>query len=365
MSRSTWRWRRRPPKLKTNIKNSLFCFYSLQIECFENKITPLGEPNVKSVEFKDDGTFACKIEVDVKPKIEPSGYVGIEVKEPYFDSDTEAENILTSLYEKHGDVEDREEIDFGYVAVFDYKAYLDEEIISEQDAVPVQVQEGMEPPFGENLIGMKSGETKEFEIELSEEFGDNAGKKSKVVVTVKNIFEKIQADNNVLIKKLGLEDEDALKQYVESAVAKKKEEFIQSSFEEQVVDFLIDVHEFEVPTKWVDDEMKHVLQLTNYTGNDENTLKEMRMMAERNVRRTFILDAIYETEKSLEVSNEELLDVINQEAERLGRSSDEFRKEIEKQGLFEEIFSSIKTRKIMNFLLQNVEVQKKEEVENE
>ncbi len=333
--------------------------------CYENKIQPLTAPNVKLVEMKD-GKFHCIVEVDIKPQISLTGYVGIELTEPEYNLDNEMEKILTSLYEEHADIEDREIVDYGNVVVCNYKATVGDELISEQENVPAEIQQNSEPPFGENLCGMKIGETKTFEIILSEEFKNHVGDTSEVEITIKNIFEKVPLSNtDALIKKLEYDSIDQLKAMLKDKAEKKKQSYIRSFYEEKIIEKLLSFHEFEVPPKWIEDEYKYILKNTGYSGDDENTLSEMKRTAQDSVKRTFILDAIYEAEPVLKVTKEEFDEVLKTEGNRLGKNLEDFRKEIEEAGMVDEIFSSIKTKKIMNFLLEQADIQKTDEREKD
>ena len=64
--------------------------------CFENKIQPLGKPNVENAIFNIDGTFECDIIVEIRPNIEPKGYIGLQLDKPNVSVDEIKSKIISN-----------------------------------------------------------------------------------------------------------------------------------------------------------------------------------------------------------------------------------------------------------------------------
>ena len=112
------------------------------------------------------------------------------------------------------------------------------------------------------------------------------------------------------------------------------------------------MHQFDVPQDWVEGEEKYFAgQLGVDVNTNEEIKKYVHSMAERNVRRSFILDAIYEAEPNLKVTKEEFDTVIAEEAEKQKISRLVLQADLKKKGMLDNVFALIKHQKIMNFII--------------
>ena len=85
-------------------------------------------------------------------------------------------------------------------------------------------------------------------------------------------------------------------------------------------------------------------------------------MAKRNVARTFMFEAIYDEEKNLAITKEELDSVLEAESNRMGIGKLALKNDLKNKGMMDGIIGMLKHRKVMDLILsqaqyENVEPQ--------
>lgn len=325
--------------------------------CIEQKLIPLSIPSIGEFSFNQDGSFNCFVLVDQKPTINPVGYVGMQLKKPETNREEIRDSIL-SKYKGELSVEvEKEVVEIGDTVVVDFNA-KDSNGVEVSSGVDQKfaINPGMTAPFGENLIGLKrSEEFVVFDSVFPEEYPERAGEAIVVGIKVKNIFKIEQPTEEQMMSKLGMnnmEDFNKALEYSMNVEINKKE---RAEVEEQVIDKLLELNEFDVPGEWVEEEKKYFFKQINISQPDPQLLEYANTMAERNVKRTFILDSIYDSEPQLRISQEEIDAVIKQEAERRGVGSLILKEELKKNKMLDAVVGSIRNSKVMNFILSQVQ----------
>jgi len=163
-------------------------------------IEPIAEPEFEITNLEEHLPFTYVAKVEVRPRFEPAGYVGIEVAgESTEVKDEELERLLEEVRQSHATVKKVEEargLRDGDVAVITFEGTAGGAAIpggSGKD-FPVTLGSNTFPPgFEDNLIGATVGETREFTIRLPEQFGDPAlaGKEALFTVSVSEVRERI------------------------------------------------------------------------------------------------------------------------------------------------------------------------------
>jgi trigger factor len=331
--------------------------------CYEQKIQALSKPEVKDAEFKLDGTFQCDIFVEVKPTIIPSGYVGLQLKSPEVNIDQIFEKSLEDAKIQHATEIEKEEIEENDEAVISFVARCKgEEVVAGQEH-RFRITKGQEPPFGENLIGMKIGENRESEMILPDNFKKHAGELAQVTVSLKSVLTKVPPTNEELVERMQApsykELENMIRKHSEMEANGRKRQ----AFEEIIVDKLIELHDFDVPENWVQDEENYLNNQFNMVAqNNDKELKEyIHKMADRNVRRAFILESIYDAEPNIHVQQEEIDEVIKQESERSNVSTLIVKKELKEKNMMDGIISMIRHKKVIDFILSQAQIIKENE----
>lgn len=325
--------------------------------CQEQKLMPLTEPKLQKSEIGIDGTFNCEIVLEIKPTIEPTGYVGMTLTKPKFDFDDMLNQRLEDLYEYHVIKEVRKEVQDGFEVTLDFWVLVGDKQVSEGKDKIFTIKTQQEAPFGGNLIGSKMGDMQTSNITLPDSYPEYGGQSATVKMDVKLVVEKIKPTKEQLVEKMQAPSYEELLTVVKTDVEKSLQQQERSVVEEQVIDKLINMHEFLVPESWVEDEVKYLSNQIQMKNPDEEVKKTFRQMAERNVRRTFLIESIYNVEKGLAVTEEEVELFIKNEAERLNMSSLNLKSELKKQNMFDGVIGVIKNNKVMDFIISRAQLE--------
>ena len=169
----------------------------------------------------------------------------------------------------------------------------------------------MIPGFEDQLIGMKRGESKTFEIEFPKDYGaeDFQGKKAQFEVTANEIkHKKIPELSDDFAKEAGYESQKDLESKAEEAVKKNQEDQAQRTMQEEVIDQLIKKNPFDVPHALIHSQMQSLMnefgQNLKRQGLPEDRIesalkqnqKDFHDRAERQVKAGLLLDRIAKAE---------------------------------------------------------------------
>jgi trigger factor len=176
------------------------------------------------------------------------------------------------------------------------------------------------PGFEDNLVGLKAGESKTFDIKFPDDYRAThlAGKDAAFAVTVK----AVEAPGAVTIddefaKTLGLESLAKLKEAVKERIAREYTQVSRQKLKRALLDQLDERHKFEPPPSLVEQEFNNVwsqveqdLKQQNRTFEDEGTTEEKareeyRGIAERRVRLGLVIAEIGE-KNNIKVTDDQL-----------------------------------------------------------
>jgi trigger factor len=219
--------------------------------------------------------------------------------------------------------------------------------------------------FSEHLRGMNPGEEKEFDVSYPEDYGQPklAGKTVRFRAQVKGVRRKeLPEVNDEFAQDLGdYRTVDELREAVRKSLFGQRQFEAQLEAKNQLVDKLVDMHDFPVPETFVDQ------QIRNRTGRalaergvdpkslklDWKKLKENQQdKALHEVKASMLLSRIAEREAIVPTRDE-----VDKEVERIARQQREpfaaVRLRFEKDGTLGRIASHIQTEKTLSFLFEH------------
>ena len=325
--------------------------------CQEQRLVPLSEPKVQNADIHVDGSFNCEVTLEVKPTIVPMGYIGMSLKKQTLDLNMMLEQRLSDLYEYHCVREVRKEVQEGFEVTLDFWILLGDQKINEGKDQVFVIKKSQEEPFGENLLGAKMGDIQTSSVVLPESYPEYNGQTAIVKMDIKLVTEKVKPTADQLVKKMQAPSYEELLSIVKTDVEKTIQHQERAALEEQVVDKLIEIHNFLVPESWVADEEKYLINQIKMKNPVEEVKKTFHQMAERNVKRTFLIESIYEVEKDIKITEEEVETFIKKEAGRLNTSTLALKSELKKQNMLDGVFGLIKNSKVMDFIITNAQIE--------
>jgi trigger factor len=200
------------------------------------------------------------------------------------------------------------------------------------DDVPMLLGSGrFIPGFEENLVGLKAGESRTFDIKFPDNYSAPAlaGKDATFAVTAKTVEEPGEVTlNDDFAKSLGLDSlsklRDALRERIERDYAAASRQKLKRA----MLDQLDEHHKFEPPPSLVEQEFDNVwsaiendLKQQNRTFADEGTTEEKareeyRAIAERRVRLGLVIAEIGE-KNNINVTEEQLRAAVMEQVRQL------------------------------------------------
>src|SRR5574338_1714393 len=271
---------------------------------FEKKVKPHGPPRFNSL-LMADGKFTCEFELYTKPNFELASFDGLEIPRPHA-TETEAEiteKLLQELRVRFGEAVPYTEDDFvqnGDNVIINYEGSVDGEVqqqlCAEGEMLTVGASKMSE--FDNQLLGMKMGEEREFDLTSPEgSLPSLAGKilHLKVTLTMGSKNNPCPLDDT-LAQKVGKSTLEELRLMAHGTVAATSQNKEKSLLNEAISNKLIELNNIDVPN-WMSlseaQYLAHNAKLDWVSMADVDKEQYLKFGA-RNVKLTLILDRIRE-----------------------------------------------------------------------
>jgi trigger factor len=232
------------------------------------------------------------------------------------------------------------------------------------------------PKFCEQMIGQKPGETRKVTVDLATDFPvkELAGKQANYDVTVREIKQKVlPALDDVFAAKLIPEKTMGdLRKIIEHDLAHEKEHERERAKEGQVVKYLHERIQFELPPALLKNETRRILadlvQRNRERGVTDEILKDKEKeliesaagLAAHRLKTNFILHRIAEQE-SIKVARDDINARLREEAARYNVPVEKMRKELQEHDGLDAFAEQILLGKTLDFLKANVSVESAQE----
>lgn len=333
----------------------------------------VGQPDITEVHLEAGEPLRFKAEFEVVPQVELQDYKGLTVK--YHDPPITDEDVDKRIEElRHSKAEfvneDPRPVQDGDFAVLSLESLSPVEGSPvKQDEISLEVGGGDTlEDFSEHLRGMHPGEEKEFDVHYPEDYGQPklAGKTVRFRVQVKGIRRKeLPEINDEFAQDLGdYRTVEELREAVRKSLFGQRQFEAQQEAKNQLVDKLVDMHDFPVPETFVDQQIKNRteqrVRALAEQGIDPKSLNldwkklkdAQRDKALREVKASMLLARISEREAISPTRDE-----VDKEVERIARQQREpfpaVRLRFEKDGTLGRIASHIRTEKTLSFLFEH------------
>jgi len=333
----------------------------------------VGQPDITEVHLEKGEPLRFKAEFEVVPKVELQDYNGLTVKyqDPQIADEDVSQRIEELRQQKaefvNEDPRPLQDGDFAVLALESLSGTDGPAVKQDEMTLEVGGEDTLED-FSQHLRGVTPGETKEFDVRYPEDFGQSklAGKTIRFRAEVKGVRRKELPElNDEFAQDLGdYRTVDELREAVRKSLFAQRQYDAQQEAKNQLVEKLVDMHDFPVPEAFVDQQIKNrteqrVRALADM-GEDTKNLKldwrklkeSMQEKATREVKASMILSRIAEREAIAPTRDE-----VDKEVERIARQQREpfpaVRLRFEKDGTLGRIASHIQTEKTLNFLFEH------------
>lgn len=335
---------------------------------FEKKLRPHGAPRFNSL-LMADGKFTCDFDISTKPDFELSNYKGLEVPKPHQDiSALElTEKMLQELRIRFGTAIPYQDTDFvqnGDNLILDYEGTCEGNRCDALCAEGEMLTVGMSqlPNFDNNLLGMKVGEIREFDVTVPNTgLPSFAGKTVhfKVTLTMGGRNEPCPL-NDELASKFGKKDFAELREFVSQTAMARVENSSKQRLNESVANLLIDNNKFDVPNWLTLSEAQYLAHNSKMNWEALADIDKVRYMemARKNVKLSLVLDKVRESEPEAQLSDQEVFDMIKQNIaqSQSAVSMDDIIKEMNRTGYLQILFSRIRDEYTLDFIAKNAKI---------
>jgi trigger factor len=306
----------------------------------KEKIEPLGSPKIDFEKLAPENDFVYKATVNLIPEVKIGNFKDIKLKEKEIKiTETEISKVIEEIKEMRAtEVLEDKAIAKGDKAEIDFDVFRDKVPIESgaQKKYPLIIGSNhFIPGFEENLIGLKAGEEKEFELSFPEKYHNKnlAGKPATFKVKVLSVFKRTLPEaNDEFAKSLGQDTLDALKHSIEHNLQHEEHHKEEERLEVELLEKLIASSDFgEIPDVLITAETNKMLQemesniaqqglkFEDYLTHLGKTRDQMKLdfvpQAIKRVRGALLTRSLYFQEK-MDITEAE----IDREIEAMGRA---------------------------------------------
>ncbi len=285
----------------------------------EQKMEVIAQPQIEIIQ-SDPVIF--KAIFPLRPHVELGDYHTIRVdKQPVEVGDEEINSVINQLRERHAVWSPVERpVNFEDLVVVDIdeeakdgtvKTYQARQFPLVKDSlIPL-------PGFAEHLVGMGTGEVKEFALTYPDDhkFKELAGRGTKFKVKLIEVKEKHLPElDDDFAKSLGqgMENLEALRNFVAANLRKAAEEAAKRDYERKLVEVVVGLSKVDFPPVLVDREIDSLLKerdfifreqgglqgyLKNLNKTEQGMKEELRPEAVRRITESLVLGKVIEQEK--------------------------------------------------------------------
>jgi len=342
----------------------------------EQKLSPVSQPQVDKLEFKEGEPVKFRASFDVLPEFTLANYKNLEIEMPEMNlTDEDVNKALAEMQQRAAaftPVEGRtvQNDDFVQVKLNGTPEGGGEPLQAESVLCHVGAEETMEP-FNENLRGTNVGDHKDFDVNYPADYPDAklAGKlfhysvdvlgiKTKQLPELNDEFAKDVSDATSL---------DELKTKIRESLEHERDHRQKDLQREKVIGELVKLHDFPVPESLVEHQMdvrlERVVRSLAQQGVDPRAVnvdwvslrRRQEERAKEDVKAELVIDRIA-TEEKIEVTDEELDHEIEHMAGHSGESAEAFRARLTKQGALDRMKAKLRSDKTIDWLAQNASV---------
>jgi trigger factor len=346
-------------------------------------IHPVGDPAVDLGDLPGDGQpLTFTIEIGVRPTATLGDISKIEAprREPAV-ADEQIDEQIDRLRDQLGRLETVERAaENGDFAVIDFKGSIDGED-GERDYFAggegrdhlLEIGSGQFiPGFEEQIVGASAGDERVVEVTFPEDYPSAphlAGQPAQFEVTVNEVKAKQlpELDDDFATEAGGFDSLAELREDIANRMRETDERQIEGEFREAALDAVVGQAKVQIPDSLVEararelwEQMLHSLShrgiskdayLRIAQKSEDELLEEARPDAEQALRREAVLAAVIEAE-SIEPSDGDILDALQQSAAQQGTSPEKLRKRLEQTGRLDELKDDLAQRRAVELLAE-------------
>ena len=345
----------------------------LQKQLDAENLSVVGTPDISDVHFHDFAPLTFKATFEVFPEVVLGEYANVEV--PYQDPEVTDEDIAKRIDEireqkaQYINIDPRPVVDgdFAVVSLESLAGVEGDPVKTDEMVLEIGAKETFEA-FTENLRGLTPGDEKDFEVVYPGDYGSEklAGKAVKFHAVLKGLRRKELPElDDEFAQELGdYRTVAELNEAIRKAIFSQRQYEAQQEAKNQIMDKLVDAHDFPVPEAFVERQIKtrveQRLRAMAEQGMDPRKLQldwdkvkeSQRDKAIREVKASMLLGKVSERE-SIHATRDEVDAEVEKVARQQRKPVAAVHMDFEKDGTLGRIASHIQTDKTLNFLFEH------------
>jgi trigger factor len=341
----------------------------------QNKLFVVSQPVIEPGRLTPKEDFEYTATIEIKPEVQAKDYAGLELtREKYADDEGAIERQLNTMREQKANLEVVEEerpLQEGDIARIDYTMKVDGRSMDKGQPrnVHVSVTPGsFLPGFSDQLIGMKPGETRTFDLTVPADFQQPtlAGKTLTLTVTLNDIKRRVVPElDDEFARDLEFDDLEALREHVRKDLREHLDASSDIKVRRDAAQKLIEANPIELPQGLVNQQIELLAQEQRRQmgrqapkGRIELTDALRAQFSEEagfRLKASLILESIAKQE-GLEVSEEDVDTRLAEIAEETGQRVEAVRGLYMKNNAIEDLKSKILEEKALEFVMEKANV---------
>lgn len=330
---------------------------------YEKNIKPLGQPAFTSM-LLADGKFVCEFRLDKKPDFEVPELKTLDVPKPHppaQDVTSFIEKMMQDLRIKFGEstpYKDSDVAENNDNIIIDYVGKVDGEVVPSLVAQGETITVGTNnlKGFDDQLIGMKAGEVKTFELLVPEgsSIPSISNKTATFEVTLVMGMKVTPAPlDDDLAKKLGKENLDELRQEVGKIAFGRIENEVRQNLLGALANVLLASVDVKVPEWLALAEAQYVVRVAklDWEGLSDKDKQHYMDMGNRNVKLSLVLDKIRDNTPEAQLSDQEVLEILKKTVDL---TSD--LKKLAESGYLQVLFAKVRDEFTLDYIAKTVRI---------
>ncbi len=314
----------------------------------EHKIEPASRPEPRILEFEAGKPFRFEVDVEVFPEVQVADYSHLKVEAPAKQRVTQKEidQVIEELRVEHATL-----VPKSRTAAVE----VDDVVLIRQRGGDTREVQARSQGWTATFIGKKTGEA----LELDAPDG------KRLRATIEGIKRIELPDVEELAKTLGHADPDSLREDIREKLKERHKQGYEQRLRLAVLDALVERGQVKVPARLVEELLEEERKILQQSGRalSEDESKKLREAIEQRLKRDRVLQAIKQKEK-IAVTDEQLEEVIKQEAERRGTNPVKYKALLEREGQRERLRGDRENQQVLDLLLGKVQIIEKPSTES-
>jgi trigger factor len=346
----------------------------------DHDIAPLSPPQLDpgSIEIPREGPLVYEFDVEVRPQFDLPAYRGLKLKRPVKTySDADVAEARRRFLRQYGQVAPKDDgkAELGDILVADMTVKHGENVIGSLKETQITVErtlafkDGMIRRFADQVKGVKSGDTRTLDVELSSAAaGGLAGQTVKATLEVKDVktVRLPELTPKFVEEAFGLANAEQLDEMIKAALERNLEHEQRRQARLQVLGHINAASTWELPRDLLERQYhraraRRIMEMRGDGMPDEEIAKQIRLMEQDihsstalALKEHFVLQKIAEVEK-IEIDEKDIDDEIERIADQSGESPRRVRARLEKEDMMEALMAEMVERKALDLILDAAE----------